>query len=156
MRIDLSRQELMICDIIGSIRRKNAMQHNKDRQVSNQDPFQQDIDGFMGEFIVAKYLNLMPDFSINAKKNPIDLRDQSGNSIDVKTTRNPQGKIYVTEYHRNSPCDIYIQVVIDETGGDIIGWIKGSDLFDKATLIGGSHPSYMLEQSDLSSFGETV
>jgi hypothetical protein len=128
--------------LFGSIRRKNAMQFNYDRQVSKQNPYDMDIDGFMGEFIVAKYLNVMPDFTINEKKNAVDLI-WNNKTIDVKTTRNPRGNVYVTEYHRKSPCDLYIQVVLEDSHiGRITGWIGKETMFDVATLVEGKHPSY--------------
>lgn len=149
MIIELNRHELVVCDLFGSIRRKNAMQFNYDRQVSKQNPYDMDIDGFMGEFIVAKYLNVMPDFTINEKKNAVDLI-WNNKTIDVKTTRNPRGNVYVTEYHRKSPCDIYIQVVLlDAHLGEITGWIGKETMFDVATLVEGKHPSYCIKQSDL-------
>jgi hypothetical protein len=131
------------------MRRKNAMQFNYDRQVSKQDPYEMDIDGFKGEYIVAKYLNIMVDFSINQKKNPVDLYTASGKSIDVKSTRNNKGDVYVTEYHRKSPCDFYILVVLDDTGGDIVGWVDKDELFEFATLIQGNHPSYRYDRNRL-------
>ena len=147
-QINLSRHEILICDLMGSVRRKNAMQFNSDRQVSNQNPYDMDIDGFKGEFIAAKYLKVMPDFSINERKNPIDLY-WNNKSIDVKATRNPNGSIYVTEYHKTKPCDIYMQVILNEDGGYIQGWIDKKTLFEKATLTQGNHPSYKLMQNDL-------
>jgi hypothetical protein len=149
MRIDLSRQELFICEYFGTMRRKNAMQFNVDRQVSKQNPYDMDIDGFKGEFIVAKYLNLMPDFTLNERKNPVDLW-LKGKSIDVKATRNKLGNIYVTMYHKKNPCGYYIQTVVDDLGGLIRGWISGEDLFKVAILNEEhSHPSYMLPQAQL-------
>lgn len=149
MRIDLSRQELFICEYFGTMRRKNAMQFNVDRQVSKQNPYDMDIDGFKGEFIVAKHLNLMPDFTLNERKNPVDLWI-NGKSIDVKATRNKLGSIYVTMYHKKHPCDYYIQVVVDDAGGEISGWITGEELFQKAVLNEEHfHPSYMLPRAQL-------
>jgi len=131
------------------MRRKNAMQFNVDRQVSKQNPYDMDIDGFKGEFIVAKYLNLMPDFTLNERKNPVDLWIK-GKSIDVKATRNKLGNIYVTMYHKKNPCDYYIQTVVDDLGGLIRGWISGEDLFKVAILNEEHfHPSYMLPQAQL-------
>lgn len=148
-KYELNRHEVLVCDIFGSIRRKNAMQFNYDRQVSKQNPYDMDIDGFMGEFIVAKHLNVMPDFTINEKKNAVDLV-WNGKTIDVKTTRNPKGSVYVTEYHRKKPCDLYIQVVLEDANvGKITGWIGKETMFDIATFIDGKHPSYCIKQSDL-------
>jgi hypothetical protein len=143
---ELNRHEMLVCDIFGSIRRKNAMQFNYDRQVSKQNPYDMDIDGFMGEFVVAKCLNVMPDFTINEKKNPTDLI-WNGLTVDVKTTRNPNGAIWVTEYHKKNPCDIYIQVIINDSIGSIKGWIHKSELFTMSEYISGNHPSYKLTQN---------
>jgi hypothetical protein len=149
MIIELNRHEVLMCELFGSIRRKNAMQFNYDRQVSKQNPYDMDIDGFMGEFMVAKHLNVMPDFTINEKKNAVDLL-WNNKTIDVKTTRNPRGNVYVTEYHRKSPCDIYIQVVLEDAHiGRITGWIGKETMFDVAELQTGNHPSYCIKQSDL-------
>jgi len=145
----LSKHELFLCEYFGTMRRKNAMQFNFDRQVSQQDPYEMDIDGFKGEYLVAKYLNLMPDFSINQKKNPADLKTSGGRTIDVKSTRNKEGDVYVTEYHRKKPCDFYILVVLDDVGGDIVGWVDKDELFQFATLQGGSHPSYRYDRKRL-------
>ena len=129
------------------------MQFNYDRQVSKQNPYDMDIDGFMGEFAVAKYLNVNVDTSINEKKNPIDLY-LNKKSIDVKTSRNNEAKLYVTEYHRHNPCDIYILVFVEENIATIKGWIDSKTLFEKAKLITGKHPSYMLEQINLKNIEE--
>jgi len=149
MKITFNRHEMLICELFGSIRRKNAMQFNNDRQVSQQDPYDMDIDGFMGEYAVAKYLNVMVDTTINEKKNPIDLT-WNNKTIDVKATRNPTGNIYVTEYHRKKPCDLYIQVIIDGSTANITGWIDSVNLFDKAKLTtNNARTSYTLLQKDL-------
>ena len=124
------------------------MQFNADRQVSNQNPYEMDIDGFTGEFAVAKHLNIMVDTSINERKNPIDLH-WNGKSIDVKTSRNPLADIHVTEYHKKKPCDLYIQVILAEDSAYLSGWIDSKTLFEKAILIPGHHPSYRLNQKDL-------
>ena len=132
------------------------MQFNVDRQVSKQNPYDMDIDGFKGEFIVAKYLNLMPDFTLNERKNPVDLWIK-GKSIDVKATRNKLGNIYVTMYHKKNPCDYYIQTVVDDLGGLIRGWISGEDLFKVAVLNEEhSHPSYMLPQAQLKQIEDLI
>ena len=87
MRIDLTQEEIRIVRFMGKARRDNAQKFNKDKQISDQDPYQIDIDGFMGEFIVAKALNVMPDFELTAKKKDYDLIDAEGNKIDVKSSR---------------------------------------------------------------------
>jgi hypothetical protein len=134
MRINLNRHELLLCEFFGVMRRKNAMTHNADRQYSDRNPYDIDIDGFMGEFIVAKFLNLCPDFSLNEKKNPVDLKTHNGKTIDVKTTRNKNKPLMITEYHKKNPCDFYIYLLCDDLGADILGWIDKDNFFKEATL----------------------
>ena len=122
MRINLSPEELRVVKFIGKARRDNAQKFNKDKQISQQDPYQLDIDGFMGEFIVAKAFNLMPDFELSQKKKPYDLIDGDGLKIDVKSSRIDNIKLRVTEYHDKSPCDIYVLCIVDDLGGDIRCW----------------------------------
>ena len=149
MRVMLNRHEQLICEVMGTVRRKNAMQFNSDHQVSKQNPYDMDIDGFTGEFVVAKHLNVMVDTTINEKKNPIDLI-WNQKTIDVKSSRNPNVDMHVTEFHKKSPCDLYIQVVLHEGYADLIGWIDGKTLFEKATLKTHSvRSSYVLPQEEL-------
>ena len=132
MRIDLSAEELRVVRFIGRARRDNAQKFNKDKQISDQDPYQIDIDGFMGEFIVAKAFNLMPDFELTQKKKNFDLVDGEGLKIDVKSSRHDKIKLRVTEYHDKSPCDIYILCIVDDKGGDIRCWGAWGDIKENA------------------------
>jgi len=75
MRVNLTQEEIRIVKFIGKARRDNAQKFNKDKRISNKDPYQLDIDGFMGEFIVAKAFNLMPDFELSQFKKPYDFID---------------------------------------------------------------------------------
>ena len=147
MKYILSKHELFLCEYMGTLRRKNAMQFNMDRQYSQRDAYEIDIDGFMGEYIVAKHLNLMCDFSLSEKKSPIDLITSGGSSIDVKSTRSDNKGLSVTGYHKKSPCDFYILVLCEDDGGEILGWADKHLLFQNAkevikTINGKQIPYY--------------
>ena len=152
MRIDLTQEEIRIVKFMGKARRDNAQKYNKDKQVSQQDPYQIDTDGFMGEFIVAKVLNLMPDFELTVKKKDYDLIDAEGNKIDVKSSRLENIKLRVTEYHNKSPCDIYVLSIVDDIGGDKRCWsswenIKNLPTVEKKRMrFGKLRTSYALTQ----------
>ena len=148
IKIEFSRHELMICELFGTVRRKNAMQFNVDRQVSLQNPYEMDIDGFMGEFAVAKFLNVMVDTSIAEKKNPVDLL-WNGKTIDVKSTRVSNASIFVTEYHRTKPCNLYVLVTLENDAAILSGWIDSDGLFKHAEAVGKDHPSYRLDHKYL-------
>ncbi len=135
MKYTLTKHELFLCEYMGTMRRKNAMQFNMDRQYSKRDPYSIDIDGFMAEYIVAKHLNLMCDFSLNEKKNPTDLITYNGSTIDVKSTRSEEKGLSVTGYHRKNPCDFYILVLCEDDGGDILGWTDKDNFFLNSTQV---------------------
>ena len=122
MRINLNPEELRVVKFIGKARRDNTQKYNTDKQISDQDPYLLDIDGFMGEFIVAKAFNLMPDFELTKKKKHFDLIDGDGLKVDVKSSRIDNIKLRVAEYHDKSPCDIYVLCIVDDLGGDIRCW----------------------------------
>jgi len=155
MRIYLTQEEIRIVRFMGKARRDNAQKFNKDKQISDQDPYQIDIDGFMGEFIVAKALNVMPDFELTAKKKDYDLIDAEGNKIDVKSSRIDNIKLRITEYHNKSPCDIYVLCIVDDLGGDIRCWsswekIKSiADIEQKRDRFGNIATCYAISQYHL-------
>jgi hypothetical protein len=122
MRVNLTQEEIRIVKFIGKARRDNAQKFNKDKRISDKDPYQLDIDGFMGEFIVAKAFNLMPDFELSQFKKPYDFIDGNNHKVDVKSSRIDNIKLRVTEYHDKNPCDIYVLCIVDDTGGDIRCW----------------------------------
>jgi hypothetical protein len=139
MRVNLSVHELLICRSLGIMRRTCASGNVVDRQVGKQDPWEIDIDGVVGEFCVAKWLNVCPDLTISIRKGGVDLVSPIGRTIDVKTTRYKNGRLLATKSKANDPCDIYILAITDETGCDIIGWANQEDLFKPENIVNLGH-----------------
>ena len=139
MRIDLSVHELLICKTLGIMRRTCATGNVVDKQVGKQDPWEIDIDGVVGEFCVAKWLNVCPDFTVSIRKGGVDLLSPNGKSIDVKTTRYKNGRLLATKTKAHDPCDIYILAITDDKGCDIIGWVDQADLFKPENIINLGH-----------------
>ena len=158
MRINLTPEEIRIVKFIGKARRDNAQKYNKDKQISKIEPYQLDIDGFMGEFIVAKAFNLMPDFELSEKKKSFDLIDGDGNKIDVKSSRIDNIKLRITEYHDKDPCDIYVLCIVDDTGGEIKCWaswdyIKANSYKEQSVnKFGGLSTCYAISQHQLNKY----
>ena len=158
MKINLSPEELRIVKFIGKARRDNAQKYNKDKQISAIDPYQLDIDGFMGEFIVAKAFNLMPDFQLSERKKNYDLIDGDGNKIDVKSSRIDNIKLRVTEYHDKDPCDVYVLCIVTDVGGEIKCWgsweyIKANAHIEQTTnKFGGISTCYAISQNQLNRY----
>lgn len=149
-RIDLSKHELLVCQTLGIFRRTCASGNVIDRQVGKQDPWEIDIDGMVGEFCVAKWLNVCPDFTVSIRQGGVDLISPSGKTIDVKTTRYKTGRLLATTSKINTACDIYVLAIVDDTGCDIAGWATKEELLLDENLIDLGHgKGYGLTQDKL-------
>ncbi len=132
------------------MRRTTARNNVEDQQMGDQNPWVVDMDGMVGEFCVAKLFNLCPDLTIGVRSGGQDLESREGRSIDVKTTRYKTGKLLCTLKKQYEPCDIYVLVVVDDDGGDVVGWAKKEEIFlesNKSDL--GHGVGYVLPQSKL-------
>ncbi len=149
-RIDLSIHELLVCKTLGIFRRTCASGNVIDRQVGKQDPWEIDIDGVVGEFCVAKWLNVFPDMTVSIRKGGVDLTSPSGKTIDVKTTRYKTGKLLATTSKVNTPCDIYVLAVVDDLGCTIAGWATKEELLNDNNLVDLGHgKGFALTQDQL-------
>lgn len=150
MRVDLTKAEMFICRMIGMMRRSKDMGNVIDQQVGKDDTWGIDIDGVVGEYCVAKQLNVCPDLTVSPRKGGIDLKSRTGNSIDVKTTRHKSGRLLATVKKIEDPCDIYVLVIVDDNGGDVIGYATKEDLFDEKNIKDLGHGNtYALDQNEL-------
>jgi hypothetical protein len=150
MRVDLNAGEMHVCRLLGFLRRSINLNKTKDQQVGKQDPWDIDMDGVIGEFCVAKVLNVCPDFSIHARSGGDDLVLSSGATIDVKTTRLKQGNLLATLSKIDAPSDIYILAIVDDKGCNIEGWIQKDMLFKKENLKNLGHGlTYFLSKEQL-------
>ena len=132
------------------MRRSKDMGNVIDQQVGKDDTWGIDIDGVVGEYCVAKQLNVCPDLTVSPRKGGIDLKSRTGNSIDVKTTRHKSGRLLATVKKIEDPCDIYVLVIVDDNGGDVIGYATKEDLFDEKNIKDLGHGNtYTLDQNEL-------
>jgi len=153
LRIDLSPAELHVCRILGMMRRSEAMNRVKDQQVGGDDTWSIDIDGVVAEYCVAKLLNLCPDLTVSVRNGGADLISRKGKTIDVKSTRHVNGKLLATIKKADDPCDMYVLVIVDNFGGNVVGWASKADLFiedNKQDL--GHGIGYALSQHGLRPF----
>ena len=153
MRINISNTEMLLCRTFGVLRRSAAANNVTDRQMGKQDVWGIDIDGMVGEYCVARYLNVFPDFTVGIRSGGADLISKDGNTIDVKSTRYKNGCLLATLKKEKDPCDIYILVIVDDSGVDIAGWVKSEDLFkDNNKKDHGHGIGYSLTQDQLNKF----
>lgn len=152
-RINLSEAELLVCRNLGVMRRSTAMHKVTDQQMGNQDTWAIDIDGMVGEFCVAKFLNLCPDLTIGIRKGGADLVTHDGKTIDVKTTRHKDGRLLATLKKIESQCDRYVLVIVDDFGGTVVGWASKEKLFQDANKTNLGHGiGYAMNQQQLGNF----
>jgi hypothetical protein len=138
--------------MIGMMRRSEAMHKVADQQMGNQDTWAIDIDGMVGEFCVAKALNLFPDLTVGIRSGGSDLVSRNGKHIDVKTTRVSNGRLLATIKKSSEPCDLYVLVTVDDAGGNLIGWASKDALFNDQNKINLGHGvGYALDQAQLES-----
>jgi Family of unknown function (DUF5843) len=150
MRVDLNAGEMHVCRLIGFLRRSINLNKTKDQQVGKQDPWDIDMDGVIGEFCVAKVLNVCPDFSIHARSGGDDLILPNGKSIDVKTTRLKQGNLLATLSKVSSQSDVYILAIVDDRGCDVEGWVSKEQLFKNENVKNLGHGNtYFLSKEQL-------
>ena len=153
MRINLTDSEMFICRTLGMMRRSEAMNKVKNQQMGKDDTWSIDIDGMVGEFCVAKHLNVCPDLTISVRKGGADLISPQKKTVDVKTTRHKNGRLLATLKKFEDACDIYVLVIVDDFGGDIIGWATHQELCnDKNMMNLGYGVGYALEQNQLHQF----
>lgn len=124
--------------------------HAEDRQRGHQNAVQIDIDGIMGEFALARMMNVYPDFTAYARNGGADLMSRDGLSIDVKTTRYADGQLLGEVKKKDAPCDVYVLMIVDDRSARFAGWISGKRLFRDDYLTDLGHgPTYAVPQDQL-------
>ena len=151
--IKLTDAELHICRILGMMRRSEAMHKVVDQQVGKDCTWAIDIDGVVAEYCAAKVMNLCPDLTVSIRNGGADLVGRSGQTIDVKSTRYKTGRLLATLKKSENPCDLYVLVIVDDFGGDVVGWIRSSSLFQESNKVDLGHGlGYGVTQDLLSKF----
>lgn len=151
--IKLTDPELHICRILGVMRRSEAMHKVVDRQVGKDDTWSIDIDGVVAEYCAAKMMNLCPDLTVSVRNGGADLVSRSGKTIDVKSTRHKEGRLLSTLKKAGDPCDLYVLVIVDDFGGNVVGWASKEELFQESNLTNLGHGTgYAMQQDRLNKF----
>ena len=151
--MELTDAEMFICRTLGVMRRSEAMHKVVDQQVGKDDTWAIDIDGMVAEYCAAKRLNLCPDLTVSVRNGGADLIGKTGKTIDVKSTRHKNGRLLATIKKAGEPCDIYVLVIVDDKGGDVVGWASKDELFQVANRTDLGHGvGYALTQDQLHKF----
>jgi len=151
--IRLTDAELHICRMLGVMRRSEAMHKVVDQQVGKDDTWAIDIDGMVAEYCAAKAMNLCPDLTVSVRNGGADLISRNGKTIDVKSTRHKNGRLLATLKKAQDPCDYYVLVIVDDLGGNIVGWADSGMLFAEGNKTDLGHGvGYAMTQDQLKKF----
>lgn len=149
-RVNLTEAELLVCRLLGVMRRSAAMNNVTDQKVGKKDTWEMDVDGVVGEFCAAKRLNVFPDLTVGIRSGGHDLISKTKQTVDVKSTRVKDGHLLATLDKADKSCDIYVLVIVDDFGGDVVGWTSKEELFLEENIKKLGHgPGYALPQERL-------
>jgi len=111
-----------------------------------------ELNGFCGELIVAKALNLYPDLSTHVRSGGADVI-LLGNKIDIKTTEREHGKLMVTKEDNMNVVDAYILVTGKFPTYTIRGWTPyGNLIVEERVDYHLKKPAYVMIQDELIGF----
>ena len=135
----------------------NRKRGTKDNKIDKKrDPMQVDREGMAGEVVFGALANMFVDLRVDQGAVKADFFARDGSSIDIKTTRHPNGKLLVPLHKALDPCDWYGLVICDwpdpETcpTGRLIGGAHRLLALDRKSVINlGYGPTYGLDQSAL-------
>lgn len=132
--VTLNAYELKICKFLAD-ERQNTNDANgvKDRRIDpNRNSFEVHFQGTKGEFAVAKYLNIYPDFNVYSRKGGHDLV-YCEKKLDVKNAH-PHVNLMTPATKQLGEADIYVCV----TGDNpiiLLGWCYERALINPNRLV---------------------
>lgn len=107
-----------------------------------QDPMTTEVVGLCGELAFCRWANVYPDLSVHLRAGSFDARWR-GWAVDVKSTRNPEGPLYLDA--RKCP-DVYVLAHVDATRVTLVGWIPGPEAHRKGLERLPQHCLYAMDE----------
>jgi hypothetical protein len=92
-------------------------------KAGKQDPMTTEIVGILGEFAFAKWQNLYPDLTTHLRSGTFDAT-LKGWGVDVKSTRNPSGELWV-DARPDKRASVYVLVHVEYACARVLGWMFG-------------------------------
>lgn len=150
MIVPISDTEMLLLQNIGTLRHKETSQHGQEAKQSAQNPLQISIDGVIGEYAVAKALNLHFSLDCDYRDFGADLISRKGKKIDVKSTRTVGGNLNAVLWSAKKPVDIFILAEIGLDSVDVIGYIDRESFLIPEHISDVGHGNfYSIPQSKL-------
>lgn len=95
-------------------------------KAGKQDPMTTELVGTFGEIALASYLNVMPDLTTHLRRGSADALWR-GWTVDVKSTRNPHGELWV-DIRADKHADLYVLVYVAWCACEVKGFLRRSDM----------------------------
>jgi hypothetical protein len=140
--IKLSTSELRMCRFIGAMRYATTNDACAEQIQSDLDPLGIVVDGVIGEYCVAKHLNLHFSLDTDLRDWGADLIGRNGETIDVKTTRKQGGRLNATRTSQKKNFDYYILCELAKDGAHIVGGITREMFINDKNLVMGKRGEY--------------
>jgi hypothetical protein len=154
IKVELSWDEVQFCQLYGRMRTLIAKGNNlPDTKMGDQDAFEGDVMGFMGELAFAKHFNTFPDLGLKSKSGSADGLF-NGKYYDVKSSTIENARLLCT-LKDNPDVEIYVLAIVKTPIVEIKGWAWKSDLVKESNKTDLGHGlSYALDQRNLNLFEE--
>lgn len=109
-----------------------------------------DLDGFGAEMAFAKMHNVYPDFTVTVRRGSEDCM-RYGQTLDVKCTRYPNGKLIALKRKVELATDCYALMICEWPTFRFAGFATAAALLQDFRLKDLGHgPTYSMEQLELS------
>lgn len=152
MLITLSPGEMAVAQNLAILRRcANQSGGTKDqRRDSAAQAISLDMLGTVSEIAWAKAWGRYPDLTINPRKGGADAITREGQTVDIKATDRPNGRLLATTRKRPEDADIYVLSIVRESEVHFVGWASADELLHPGTITDLGHgPTHALAQSQL-------
>ena len=154
--IILTDSEQKIADFIAKVRTKTSRAKGiKNLKVGPQSPEQTELEGAGSELAAAKILNVWPDLS--SGKSSVEDFTYNGFTVDVKTTKYPNGRLILPLYKKQKACDYYVLMVGTFPKYKCVGVASKNKLIDDKNITSfGWNNHHALEQAELMSIEDFI
>lgn len=153
--VQLDKSEIALLMKIGEMRNSATSKHSPDMaQDKTQNGVQMSIQGTIGEYAVAKKMNLHFDINTAYRNFGADLVSHRKARIDVKSTTKKGGNMNAVGWTKPEDADVYILTEIEIPVVTIVGWVRSADFINEDNMVypPEKKPFYTISQDRLTRF----
>ena len=125
--VHLSEAEVFLAGTLITLRQSiNRQAGIVNQKAGKQDPITTEQVGVYGELAFAKWANIYPDLTTHLRKGSADAV-YKGWTVDVKSTRNLHGDLYIDARPDKLP-DIYVLVYVNYAHCELLGYVWSGEV----------------------------